>query len=113
AFARVGLPWHDADVASIHGRPIRSTLLPLLGRPKIGLFTRDGDSPAEVARFFLDRGLDDYDTWVCENLNAVDEAVIASTLPKLLGRRFADLNMLVMARQSSTETDAGRGSRSS
>ena len=87
-------------------RPCRSnpTLLPLLGRPKIGLFTRDGDSPSEVARFFLERGLADYDAWVCENLNAPDEAVIPAALADLPGRRFAALNILIL------EAKPGRGS---
>ncbi|MCA1686293.1 MAG: precorrin-6y C5,15-methyltransferase (decarboxylating) subunit CbiE, partial [Planctomycetia bacterium] len=34
AFARVGLSWHDATIVSVHGRPLKPTLLPLLGRPK-------------------------------------------------------------------------------
>jgi len=98
AFARAGLSWHDAAVASVHGRPLKSTLLPLLGRAKIGLFTRDGGGPAEVARFFVDRGLSDYHAWVCENLNAPDEAIISADLPSLCGRRFADLNVLILLR---------------
>src|SRR6266850_2311251 len=28
AFARAGLPWQDADLASVHGRDLRRTLLP-------------------------------------------------------------------------------------
>ena len=101
AFARVGLSWHDAAIASVHGRPLKPTLLPLLGHPKIGLFTRDGDSPSEIAGFFLAHGLQgEYDTWVCENLNSPDEAVIPSTLSDLIGRRFDDLNVLVLCRQT-------------
>jgi precorrin-6Y C5,15-methyltransferase (decarboxylating) len=97
AFARVGLPWHDAAIASVHGRPLGATLVPLLGRRKLGLFTRDGASPAEVARFFAERGrADAYDAWVCENLGTADEAVIADRLVALVERRFADLNVLIL-----------------
>jgi precorrin-6B C5,15-methyltransferase / cobalt-precorrin-6B C5,C15-methyltransferase len=98
AFARIPLSWHDAAIASVHGRPLNQTLLPLLGRPKIGLFTRDGDSPSEVSRFFLERGLPDYDAWVCENLNAPEEAIFPSALADLPGRRFAALNILILRR---------------
>jgi precorrin-6Y C5,15-methyltransferase (decarboxylating) len=101
AFARVGVSWHDAAVASVHGRPFQPTLLPLLGRPKIGLFTHDGDSPSQVARFFLDRGLADYDAWVCQNLGVADESVVAAALPEIVGRPFADLNVLVLLRNGS------------
>jgi precorrin-6Y C5,15-methyltransferase (decarboxylating) len=107
AFARVGLSWHDAAVASVHGRPLKTVLLPLLGIRKIGLFARDGESPSEVARFFLDRGLDDYDAWVCENLNSAQESVTSAALPDLVGRRFADLNVMVLHRRPSHLAGAG------
>lgn len=107
AFARVGLSWQDAAIASVHGRPLKPVLLPLLGRPRIGLFTRDGDSPSEVARFFLDRGLPGYDAWVCENLNAAEEAVRASDLSELVGRRFADLNVLILSRRQAAPDEPG------
>ncbi|MDR3637199.1 MAG: precorrin-6y C5,15-methyltransferase (decarboxylating) subunit CbiE [Isosphaeraceae bacterium] len=98
AFARAGLAWDDAVIASVHGRPLADTLRPLLGRPKIGLFTHDGQSPAMVAAFFLEHGLDDYDAWVAENLGTPDERVHAFGLPELVGRDFADLNVLLLQR---------------
>jgi precorrin-6Y C5,15-methyltransferase (decarboxylating) len=95
-FARAGLAWHDAAIASIHGRPLEDTLLPLLGRPLIGLFTQDGASPSAVAAFFLAHGLEDYDAWVGERLGAADECVTNLRLPELVGRRFDDLNVLIL-----------------
>ncbi len=101
AFARAVIPWTDAAVASIHGRPLKPTLIPLLGRPRIGLFTQDGQSPSVVAQFFLDRGLSDYRAWICENLGADDERVTQLPLAGLPGRRFGDLNFLVLSREES------------
>jgi precorrin-6Y C5,15-methyltransferase (decarboxylating) len=104
AFARAGVPWQDAALASIHGRDLRATLLPLLGRRRIGLFTQDGDSPAAVARFFLQRGLDDYEAVVGENLGAADERISAwSTVADLAERHFAPLNYLVLRRNGPAE----------
>jgi precorrin-6Y C5,15-methyltransferase (decarboxylating) len=99
AFARAGLPWHDAAIASVHGRPLAPTMLPLLGLPKIGLFTHDGSSPAAVAEFFLERGLEDYAVWICEDLGTTGERVTRLDIADLPGRRFGDLNVLVLARQ--------------
>jgi precorrin-6Y C5,15-methyltransferase (decarboxylating) len=99
AFARAGLSWERADLASVHGRDLRQTLLPLLGRPLIGLFTQDGDGPAAVARFFLGRGLDGYEAVVGENLGAAGERV--SRWPDLLAlaeQRFDALNYLILRR---------------
>jgi len=103
AFARAGLAWHDAAIASVHGRPLASTLLPLLGQPKIGLFTQDGTSPAAVARFFRERGLDDYAAWVGERLGTPEERVHAHPLADLIDLRFDPLNFLILKR---TETSA-------
>jgi len=97
-FARVGLPWNEAAIASIHGRPLKATLLPLLGKPTIGLFTHDGASPAAVAEYFVAHGLPEYEVWVAERLGTADERVIALPLPELMGRRFDDLNVLILRR---------------
>jgi precorrin-6Y C5,15-methyltransferase (decarboxylating) len=101
AFARIGRSWQDAALASIHGRELRGTLLPLLGRAVIGLFTQDGDSPAAVARFFVERGLGEYAAVVAENLEGPDERITRCfPLQQLAGQRFAPLNYLILLREN-------------
>jgi precorrin-6Y C5,15-methyltransferase (decarboxylating) len=96
AFARAGLSWHDATIASVHGRDLASTLRPLLGRPKVGLFTRDGSSPSEIAGFFLGHGLGDYNVTIAERLGAVDERVIRLPISEVPGRTFDPLNFVIL-----------------
>jgi len=98
AFARAGLSWHDARIASIHGRPLAVTLVPLLGLPKLGLFTHDGSSPSQVAGFLIERGLADYRAWVAEDLGTETERVTPSDLAGLVGRSFAALNVMILER---------------
>jgi precorrin-6Y C5,15-methyltransferase (decarboxylating) len=99
AFARAGLSWEHATLASVHGRDPRMTLLPLLGRPLIGLFTQDDDGPAVVARFFLERGLEGYEAVVGENLGGAGERISRwPTLASLAGQRFDALNYLILRR---------------
>lgn len=105
AFARTTHSWHDAAIASVHGRSTASALLPLLGKPKIGLFTQDGASPAAVAEFFLARGLDDYKAWVCEDLGSSAERVTTLRMQDLPSRRFRDLNFLVLIRRERDESE--------
>jgi precorrin-6Y C5,15-methyltransferase (decarboxylating) len=101
AFARGSVPWQHATLASVHGRELRAALLPLLGRSPLGLFTHDGETPADVARFFLRHGLNDYEAVVAENLGAGGERVTrCSSLPELTGQRFAALNYLILRRPS-------------
>jgi precorrin-6B C5,15-methyltransferase / cobalt-precorrin-6B C5,C15-methyltransferase len=98
AFARAGLSWQDAVIASVHGRELRASLLPLLGKWRIGLFTQDGETPARVARFFLDHGCTDYSMWVAENLQGLDECLTHGALPEMAGRRFGSLNVVILQR---------------
>jgi precorrin-6Y C5,15-methyltransferase (decarboxylating) len=101
AFARAGLSWQHAILATIHGRDPRPNLLPLLGRRLVGLFTQDGDSPAAVARFFLQFDLNDYEAFVGENLGAEDERVTHwPDLEQLALQQFSPLNYLIMRRCS-------------
>jgi precorrin-6Y C5,15-methyltransferase (decarboxylating) len=100
-FARVGLSWQRAALASIHGRDLRRTLLPLLGQPLLGLFTQDGNSPAAVAHFFLHHGLNEYEAFVGENLGAADERLSHwGDLRALSSVRFSPLNYLILRRTS-------------
>jgi len=99
AFARAGLSWQHATLATIHGRDLRPSVLPLLGRKLVGLFTHDGDSPAAVARFFLQFELNDYDAFVGENLGAENERVSRwPDLQQLAGQHFSPLNYLILKR---------------
>jgi precorrin-6Y C5,15-methyltransferase (decarboxylating) len=109
AFARVGVPWTAAAIASIHGRPLKATLLPLLGEPLLGLFTHNGDSPSEVAKFFAECELPDYDAWVCEQLGTRRERIIGLPLHSLVGRRFDDLNVLILRRHACGARAASAG----
>jgi precorrin-6Y C5,15-methyltransferase (decarboxylating) len=110
AFARAGIPWEKATLASIHGRDLRRTLLPLLGQGLIGLFTNDGDSPASVARFFIEHGVSDYEAFVGENLGAPNERLTRWTdLQQLLDQQFASLNYLILSRPIKEEVSRRRG----
>jgi precorrin-6B C5,15-methyltransferase / cobalt-precorrin-6B C5,C15-methyltransferase len=102
AFAHAGLSWQDASLASIHGRDLRTALLPLLGRHKIGLFTQDGNSPAAVVEFFGRFELaDHYQAWLGENLGTPEERIThTQTLADFRQQRYAPLNYLILHRKS-------------
>ncbi len=100
AFARIKTSWHDAQVVSLHGRPMQ-TLLPALHQraAKIALLTDAANHPAAVARWLLDHYGGDYTIWVCEALGGPDERVTQWTLPSILGQSFSPLNVTVLLRQ--------------
>ncbi|MGV9899903.1 precorrin-6y C5,15-methyltransferase (decarboxylating) subunit CbiE, partial [Streptomyces tendae] len=56
AFARVGLPWDDAVVASAHGRDLRTAVHLCRAHPKVAVLTGPGAGPAELGAALRDDG---------------------------------------------------------
>ena len=72
AFAAVGLPWDDAVVVSVHGRPLAVALNLARAYPKVAVFTSAEHGVRELAA-----GLADLDRWyvLAERLGEADEQV--------------------------------------
>jgi precorrin-6Y C5,15-methyltransferase (decarboxylating) len=105
AFARLKTSWHDAEVVSLHGRPMAS-LLPALNRhaAKIALFTDAANHPAAIAQFLLAHGYENYDLWVCEELGGAAERVTCWALADLNETDFSPLNVVILRRQGEAST---------
>lgn len=105
AFARLKTSWHDAQVLSLHGRPM-AALLPALRQQavKIALFTDAANHPAAIARFLLAHGYEHYDLWVCEELGGAAERVTQWTPRSLADTAFSPLNVVVLIRQGEVST---------
>ena len=69
------------------------------GAEKVGLFTTEACPPAAVARAMLDRGLDYFTGYVCENLGSPDERVTQGELAELADQAFAPLNVMILVRK--------------
>ena len=69
------------------------------GAEKVGLFTTEAHPPAAVARAMLDRGLDYFTGYVCENLGSPDERVTQGELRELADQAFAPLNVMILVRK--------------
>ncbi|MGZ3098424.1 precorrin-6y C5,15-methyltransferase (decarboxylating) subunit CbiE [Streptomyces sp. H62] len=72
AFARVGLPWDDAVVASAHGRDLRTAVNVCRAHPKAAVLTGPGAGPAELGAAL--RG-DDRVLFVARALGSAGERV--------------------------------------
>jgi precorrin-6B C5,15-methyltransferase / cobalt-precorrin-6B C5,C15-methyltransferase len=100
AFARIKTSWHDAQVVSLHGRPLPA-LLPALcsGATKIALLTDATNHPAAIGRFLLDHGGAHDLLWVCEELGGPRERVTQWTPQGILEQSFSPLNVTILLRQ--------------
>ena len=98
AFARIKESWDDAYLTSLAGRPLEAVLDRIRTAEKVGLFSSDDYPPARIARELLDRGIDQFRAYVCENLGSPDERVTQAELADLTTLEFDPLNVLILVR---------------
>src|SRR5271157_3345093 len=111
AFARVKESWEDAYLTNLAGRPIEAVLDRIRTAEKVGLFSSDELTPPRVARELLQRGIDYFRAYVCENLGSPDERVTQAELADLATMEFDPLNVLILIRKPNRPDRAGRGGR--
>src|SRR5204863_3633341 len=80
AFARVMESWDEAYLTDLANHPLEVVVERIRTAQKVGLFTTETSTPAAVARALLDRGIDYFSGYVCENLGSPDERVTTGEL---------------------------------
>jgi precorrin-6Y C5,15-methyltransferase (decarboxylating) len=102
AFARIGEPWRQAAVLSLHGRCGQPELLTALReKPLVAVYTDPQNTPAQVARLLLARGVDDVDMCVCEDMGLPTEKIRWLDLEQAAENRFSDLNVVIFKQRES------------
>jgi len=109
AFARVKESWNDARFLSVHGRgKVRSQesgvrsqkdiIDEIVYYDKVGIFTDPDNTPAKIAKALLNKDIDNYKAYVCEDLGTEQERVTAGSLKQIIKKRFSPLNVMVLIR---------------
>lgn len=96
AFARLGLPWDDAVVASAHGRPLADAVRAIRLARKAAVLTSPDNPPQAVGRALVDAGLTLDLVAVCSRLGYGDERVMELDLAQLASGRFDPLSVVVL-----------------
>ncbi len=111
AFARLGLPWQEAQICSIHGKDTGEwspdaepdhRLYPLLHKIRqqglLAIFTSHANSPGRIARMLDACSLaDDYEIAVAEQLLLPDEQTFGfMSVDEVKQRQFADPNIVIL-----------------
>jgi precorrin-6Y C5,15-methyltransferase (decarboxylating) len=99
AFARVKESWDDAYLGNLATQPLDRVVERIRIADRVGLFTTEELTPAVVARALLERRIDYFTVYVCENLGSRDERVTRGELPDIAQQDFAPLNVLILVRQ--------------
>ena len=99
AFARVKESWDEAYLTSLATQSLDHVVEKIRTAIKVGLFTTDQCPPDVVAQTLLDRRIDYFTAYVCENLGSPDERVTQGDLEDIAGQRFGPLNVVVLVRK--------------
>lgn len=99
AFARVKESWEEAYLADLASKPLPHVVERVRTADKAGLFTTAQTPPKAVLAALLERGIDGFFAYVCENLGSPDERVTQGELRELAGVDFSPLNVLILVRK--------------
>ena len=102
AFSRIKIPWQDAKIISIHGRPMDELIQALQqGVEKVAVLTDSTNTPQAIANLLLALNVPTtYKFWVCENIGSEDERVQQWSIEEVEKEIFAPLNLVVLLRQT-------------
>ncbi|MEZ6090750.1 MAG: precorrin-6y C5,15-methyltransferase (decarboxylating) subunit CbiE [Pirellulaceae bacterium] len=110
AFARVKESWDDAYLTNMATQPLDRVVERIRTADRVGLFTTEAITPSELAAALLDRRIDYFSAYVCENLGSPDERVTQGDLHSIATQSFGPLNVMVLVRRAGrcrpTTTDA-------
>ncbi|MDZ7620507.1 MAG: precorrin-6y C5,15-methyltransferase (decarboxylating) subunit CbiE [Patescibacteria group bacterium] len=99
AFARVKESWEEAFLTNLANHGITAVVEQIRVAEKVGLFTTEAHSPSAVAKALLERDIDYFTAYVCENLNSPDERVTQGELSELVDAQFHPLNVMILVRK--------------
>ena len=99
AFARVKESWDEAYLTNLANHTIDSVVEKIRVASKVGLFTTEQITPAQVAKKLLARRIDYFTIYVCENLGARNERVTRGTVAEIAEQSFEPLNVMVLVRE--------------
>jgi precorrin-6Y C5,15-methyltransferase (decarboxylating) len=93
AFARVGMPWDDAQVVSAHGRGLRRCVNVCRSHSKVAVLTAPGAGPTELALMLRDV----HRTFVvCEALGTPEEEVTVLTSDRVADHLWREPNVVLV-----------------
>lgn len=99
AFARVKESWDDAYLSNLATQSLDRVVDSVRTADRAGLFTTEAVSPPVIAEALLDRRIDYFTAYVCENLGTPDETVTQGDLESIREQSFSPMNVMVLVRR--------------
>lgn len=111
AFARVKESWDDAYLTSLATESLDRVVDQVRSAERVGLFTTENASPSVVASALLDRRIDYFTVYICENLGTPAETVTKGSLREIADQSFSPLNVMVLVRQQGSADEPNTSQR--
>jgi precorrin-6Y C5,15-methyltransferase (decarboxylating) len=115
-FHVIGLPWQEAKIISLHGRPLSSLRRYLVNQQLIAILTDNLSNPIAIARALNEQGFGQSDIWVCESMGSENQTVSQYKAANLAAENletsklcFQPLNVCIVALQGQTTLPAFPG----
>ena len=99
AFARVKESWDEAFLTNLANQSVEVVVERIRTAEKVGIFTTEESPPEVVAKECLNRKIDYFIAYVCENLGSPDERVTFGELAEIAEQTFGALNVLILVRK--------------
>jgi precorrin-6Y C5,15-methyltransferase (decarboxylating) len=99
AFARVKESWEEAYLTDLANHRLDEVIEKIRIATKVGLFTTEATPTKAVAKALLDRRIDYFSAYVCENLGSPDERVTQGELAEIAAQDFSPLNVMILVRR--------------
>jgi precorrin-6B C5,15-methyltransferase / cobalt-precorrin-6B C5,C15-methyltransferase len=100
------LSWHDAVIASLHGREQDNLINLIRNNKKVFIFAGGTSSPQGICRKLIENDLSGVTVTVGENLSYDEERIITGKPVDIVNLNFESLSILLVQNESAeTETD--------
>jgi precorrin-6Y C5,15-methyltransferase (decarboxylating) len=99
AFARVKESWDEAFLTNLASQSLDRVIERIRTAEKVGAFTNEQTPPSALAKALLDRRIDYFTAYICENLGSPDERVTQGELSEIAELQFGPLNVMILTRK--------------
>ncbi|MFF5995689.1 precorrin-6y C5,15-methyltransferase (decarboxylating) subunit CbiE [Lysinibacillus sp. KU-BSD001] len=96
AFSRMQESWQDAYITSLHGRSIKGFAQKIDGYKKVAILTDEHNTPSSIASYLKHYNLTEYEAFVAENLEGINERCGFYSLDEMEQQTFSPLNVVIL-----------------
>ena len=98
AFSRAKIPWEEAKIVSLHGRPPKNLHLEIAPYEIVAFLTDPKNSPGRIADYLLKKGIEG-EAIICEDLGLEAEKITRLPLEEVPEGEFSGLNVFILLKK--------------